>query len=121
MVGNLRTAKGPKRHERMIGYQSHPGPRLSDRLPKRTLARRWMCAGKRRGEDHGMKRLLELLGVVLLLQGVAGLAHELTGRLDGWGVVARLRFLDGHEIYASVTLTVLACALFALAESRGRR
>ncbi|MEV0124548.1 hypothetical protein AB0I16_23970 [Streptomyces sp. NPDC050703] len=68
-----------------------------------------------------MKRLLECVGVVLLLQGAAGLVHELTGRLDGWGVVARLRFLDGYEVYASVTLTVLACALFAVAESRGRR
>ncbi|CAM5704739.1 putative protein OS=Streptomyces alboniger OX=132473 GN=CP975_29380 PE=4 SV=1 [Streptomyces alboniger] len=68
-----------------------------------------------------MKRVLELLGVVLLLQGAAGLVHELTGRLDGWGLVARLGLLDGHEVYASVTLVVLACALFAVAESRGPR
>ncbi|WP_369212955.1 hypothetical protein [Streptomyces flavofungini] len=68
-----------------------------------------------------MKRILEFLGVVLLIQGGAGLVHELTGRLDGWGLMARLGFVDGHEIYASVALIVLGCALFAVAESRAPR
>ena len=47
-----------------------------------------------------------------------GLVHELTGWLRGWGLVQRLDFLDGHEIYGSVALLVLAFALFAAAESR---
>ncbi|MCI3271324.1 hypothetical protein [Streptomyces cylindrosporus] len=63
-----------------------------------------------------MKRLLELLGLLALVQGVLGLLHEFTH----WhvGLVQRLGFLDGYGIYASVALLVLAFALFAAAESR---
>ncbi|MFI0515177.1 hypothetical protein ACH3Y9_34715 [Streptomyces sp. WSLK1-5] len=64
-----------------------------------------------------MKQLLELLGVLALVQGGAGLLHEFTG----WhiGLVQRIGFLDGYGIYASIALIVLAFALFAAAESRG--
>ncbi|MET8131393.1 hypothetical protein ABZ153_40200 [Streptomyces sp. NPDC006290] len=65
-----------------------------------------------------MKRLLEVLGLVALVQGVLGLVQEITGRPHGWGLVRRLGFLDGYEIYASAALLVLAFALFAAAESR---
>lgn len=65
-----------------------------------------------------MRQLLEFLGVVSLIQGVVGLVHELTGWLRGWGVVRHLAFADGHEVYLSVALVVLAIALFAAAESR---
>ncbi|MBZ9639809.1 MULTISPECIES: hypothetical protein [unclassified Streptomyces] len=63
-----------------------------------------------------MKQLLELLGFLALVQGVMGLLHEFTD----WhiGLVQRVGFLDGYEIYASVALVVLAFALFAAAESR---
>jgi hypothetical protein len=63
-----------------------------------------------------MKQLLELLGFLALAQGAMGLLHEFTD----WhiGLVQRVGFLDGHEIYASVALLVLAFPLFALAESR---
>ncbi|MFJ2769064.1 hypothetical protein [Streptomyces sp. NPDC087300] len=68
-----------------------------------------------------MRQVLEFLGVLLLIQGAAGLIHELTGSLDGWGLVQRLGFLDGYEIFASVTLLVLAVALFAAVESHRSR
>ncbi|MFF7544896.1 hypothetical protein ACFZCU_14925 [Streptomyces canus] len=63
-----------------------------------------------------MKQLLELLGFLALVQGAAGLLHEFTD----WhvGLVQRIGFLDGYEVYASVALIVLAFALFAAAESR---
>ncbi|GAA4010365.1 hypothetical protein OG252_11855 [Streptomyces sp. NBC_01352] len=63
-----------------------------------------------------MKQLLELLGFVALVQGVMGLLHEFTD----WhvGLVQRVGFLDGYGIYASVTLVVLAFALFGVAESQ---
>ncbi|MEU8791459.1 hypothetical protein [Streptomyces sp. NPDC048643] len=64
-----------------------------------------------------MKQLLEVLGFIALVQGVLGLIQGITGRLRGWGVVQRLDFLDGYEIYASAALLVLAFALFAAAES----
>ncbi|KOG32926.1 hypothetical protein [Streptomyces resistomycificus] len=63
-----------------------------------------------------MKQLLELIGFLALVQGVMGLLHEFTD----WniGFVQRVGFLDGYEIFASVTLVVLAFALFAVAESQ---
>ncbi|MFI9612414.1 hypothetical protein ACIHCM_12185 [Streptomyces sp. NPDC052023] len=63
-----------------------------------------------------MKQLLEFLGLIALVQGGMGLVHEFTD----WhiGLVQRVGFLDGHEIYASVALVVLALALFAAAEIR---
>ncbi|MGW1541484.1 hypothetical protein ACWCPM_14830 [Streptomyces sp. NPDC002309] len=63
-----------------------------------------------------MKQLLEFLGFIALVQGAMGLVHEFTD----WhiGLVQRVGFLDGLEIYASVALVVLAFALFGAAESR---
>ncbi|MFJ8111924.1 hypothetical protein [Streptomyces sp. NPDC096132] len=63
-----------------------------------------------------MKELLEVLGFLALVQGVLGLVHEFAH----WriGLVQRIGFLDGYEVYASVALVVLAFALFAAAESR---
>ncbi|SNX64917.1 hypothetical protein SAMN06272735_6745 [Streptomyces sp. TLI_55] len=63
-----------------------------------------------------MKELLELIGFLALVQGVAGLVNEFTDW--HWGLVQKLGFLDGHELYASIALVVLAIALFAAAESR---
>jgi hypothetical protein len=63
-----------------------------------------------------MKKVLEFLGFVAVAQGAAGLLHEFTDwRL---GLVQRLAFLDGREVYASVALVVLGLALFVAAESR---
>ncbi|MFF9813584.1 hypothetical protein [Streptomyces sp. NPDC014006] len=61
-----------------------------------------------------MKTLLETLGFLALVQGAMGLLHEFTD----WhvGLVQRVGLLDGHEVYASVALIVLAIALFAAAE-----
>ncbi|MEU3145077.1 MULTISPECIES: hypothetical protein [unclassified Streptomyces] len=62
-----------------------------------------------------MKRLLEILGFIALLQGAASLVNEFTG----WnpGVVRRLDFLEGFELYAGITLLVLGIALLSAAES----
>ncbi|MFD9910491.1 hypothetical protein [Streptomyces sp. NPDC059063] len=67
-----------------------------------------------------MKQLLEGVGLILLIQGVAGLVHDLTGWLRGWGVVQHLGFADGYELYLSIALIVLAFALFAVAEGRAK-
>ncbi|WP_405591379.1 hypothetical protein [Streptomyces sp. NBC_01092] len=63
-----------------------------------------------------MKQFLEILGFIALVQGIACLVHEFTDW--DWGLVQRIGFLDGFEIYASIALIVLAFALFAAAESR---
>lgn len=77
-----------------------------------------MEAGGARGEDPDMKQLLEIVGFLALVQGVAGLLHEFTD--VHWGLVQRIGFLDGYEVYASAALLVLSFALFAAAESRKR-
>ncbi|KAF0791937.1 hypothetical protein P405_11480 [Streptomyces sp. FR-008] len=46
-----------------------------------------------------------------------GLVTEFTDRFDV-GLISRVGFLDGYEVYASIAALVLALALFALAESR---
>lgn len=65
-----------------------------------------------------MKEFLEVLGFLALAQGVLGLVREFTH----WrvGLVQRVGFLDGYEVYVSGALVVLAVTLFAAAESRGR-
>ncbi|MEU5512270.1 hypothetical protein [Streptomyces fungicidicus] len=63
-----------------------------------------------------MKQLLEVLGFLALVQGVAGLVSEVAGW--DWGLVHRFLFLDGYELFASIALLVLSGALFAAAESR---
>ncbi|MBD9733736.1 MULTISPECIES: hypothetical protein [unclassified Streptomyces] len=63
-----------------------------------------------------MKQTLEVLGFLAVVQGLAGLVSEFTDW--HWGVVQRIGFLDGYELYASLALLVLGGALFAAAESR---
>lgn len=66
------------------------------------------------------KELLQIIEVVAgfaLLQGVLGIVQEFTGRL-GWGLIGRIGFLDGHEVYGSIALIVLAFAVFAAAEAQ---
>ncbi|MBM7088478.1 hypothetical protein ABZ606_08730 [Streptomyces sp. NPDC012461] len=63
-----------------------------------------------------MKQTLEVLGFLAVVQGLAGLVSEFTDW--HWGVVQRVGFLDGYELYASLALLVLGGALFAAAESR---
>lgn len=64
-----------------------------------------------------MRKILEIAGFLLLLQGAMGLVTEFTDRFDV-GLISRVGFLDGYEVYASIAALVLALALFALAESR---
>jgi hypothetical protein len=67
-------------------------------------------------EAAGMKKILEVGGFLLFLWGAAGVAHELTGWFRLWGVVDRLAFLDGHELYASIVLAVLGGALMVASD-----
>ncbi|MGW9380815.1 hypothetical protein ACWHAO_22790 [Streptomyces albidoflavus] len=64
-----------------------------------------------------MRKTLTIAGFLLLLQGVMGLATQFTDRLDA-GLISRLGFLEGYEVYASIAALVLALALCAVAESR---
>ncbi|MEV5613931.1 hypothetical protein [Streptomyces sp. NPDC052225] len=64
-----------------------------------------------------LRRMLEIVGGLALLQGAVGLVHEFTGWF-GWGVIQHVGLLDGREVYGSIALIVLAIALFAAAEER---
>ncbi|WP_037851239.1 MULTISPECIES: hypothetical protein [unclassified Streptomyces] len=64
---------------------------------------------------------LRLTALLLVAQGLGGLAHRLTGRFALWTVVHRLPFLDGYEVYACVLLAVLGVALGAAGGSLARR
>ncbi|GAA2566693.1 MULTISPECIES: hypothetical protein [Streptomyces] len=63
-----------------------------------------------------MRRFLEFLGFLAVVQGVMALLQEFTD----WdkGVVHRVDFLDGHELYAGVVLLALGFALFVAAAHR---
>ncbi|MEU0391702.1 hypothetical protein ABZ208_02730 [Streptomyces sp. NPDC006208] len=68
-----------------------------------------------------MRKFCEVAGFVLFLWGAAGVLHELTGWFRLWGVVRRLDFLDGYELYASIVLAVVGMALMVAADRPGRR
>ncbi|KUN09245.1 hypothetical protein AQI95_05220 [Streptomyces yokosukanensis] len=63
-----------------------------------------------------MRKVLEAVGFVALVQGVLGLVQEFTH----WhvGLVQRVSFFDGYAAVVSFLLIVLACALFAAADTR---
>ncbi|WP_420036501.1 hypothetical protein ACN2WE_33590 [Streptomyces sp. cg28] len=68
-------------------------------------------------DDKRLRTVLEICGTIALVQGAMGLIHGFTGRL-GWGLIGRVPFLDGREVYGSIALVVLAIALFAAADGR---
>ncbi|WP_317453297.1 hypothetical protein [Streptomyces xanthii] len=68
-------------------------------------------------EKKRVRHALEAVGGIMMMQGVVGLIHAFTGRLT-WGLIRHLGFLDGREVYGSITLIVLAVAVLAAAESR---
>ncbi|MFE1953903.1 hypothetical protein ACFW9D_25945 [Streptomyces sp. NPDC059524] len=68
-------------------------------------------------EKKRVRHALEAVGGIMMMQGVVGLIHAFTGWLT-WGLIRHLGFLDGREVYGSITLIVLAVAVLAAAESR---
>ncbi|MDI3385194.1 hypothetical protein QIS99_03020 [Streptomyces sp. B-S-A8] len=64
-----------------------------------------------------MKKGLEFLGLILLIQGAFAIVRELTDWQLTWGIVQHLDFLHGYELYAGIALVVLSVAVFAAAES----
>jgi hypothetical protein len=51
-----------------------------------------------------VKKALESIGVILVIEGVAGIVHEFTGRFGLWTVVHYFAVLDGYEIFANIVL-----------------
>ncbi|NRQ38903.1 hypothetical protein HII36_44845 [Nonomuraea sp. NN258] len=67
-----------------------------------------------------MKAVIQVLGWLLLLQGVGGLVNTLFGWWR-WAhdllLVNRLPFLHGYEIFAAIVIGVLGFALLCVADS----
>ncbi|WP_351222556.1 hypothetical protein [Streptomyces sp. NPDC002133] len=72
-----------------------------------------------------MKKLLEFIGMALLVVGVCGVLRQLTG---GWfalmgftrWLIEPIGFLEGRELYAHIVVTVLGFAFLMIAD-RSRR
>ncbi|GHC34016.1 hypothetical protein [Streptomyces cinnamoneus] len=67
-----------------------------------------------------MRKLLEGLGGLLVLQGLAGILHWATGWFRSWALVRYAGFLHGYEIYANAVLVVLGVTLVVAADSGAR-
>ncbi|TKK87218.1 hypothetical protein FDA94_19085 [Herbidospora galbida] len=66
-----------------------------------------------------MRKLVELLGFLFLIQGAAGLIYEWIGWFRLWVVVRYLEFLQGYEIVANIGLIVLGLLALTVAWSGG--
>ncbi|MDP9864751.1 MULTISPECIES: hypothetical protein [Streptosporangium] len=74
-----------------------------------------------------MRRIIRLLGIVMILQGVSGTIDQLAVQpffgvfLNFFNrvILPRLDFLAGYELYANLTLAALG-AILVIAEERTR-
>lgn len=86
-----------------------------------TVARRPKRDGPAGADDRGMKKLLEIVGMLLLIAGVCGVIRELT---DGWFrfmgftrfLTENVAFLQGREIWANVAVVVVGFAVLMIAD-----
>ncbi|MQA88123.1 MAG: hypothetical protein GEV03_26765 [Streptosporangiales bacterium] len=68
-----------------------------------------------------MRRLVQVLGVVMVLQGVGGIVGRLFFPLpDGLFVVTYLPFLAGYEIFANLVMAVLGVVMLVAADRTSR-
>ncbi|WP_328667077.1 hypothetical protein OG905_08365 [Streptomyces sp. NBC_00322] len=67
-----------------------------------------------------MKKILEGIGMVLLVAGACGVLRELTGWFPFMGftrfVTDNVGFLHGREIYANVVIGVVGFAVLMIAD-----
>ncbi|MEV0091233.1 hypothetical protein [Streptomyces sp. NPDC050738] len=63
-----------------------------------------------------MKKIFEVAGVLLLINGVGGLLHAWFDWFPLTGLVARIGFLDGYEVFADIVLAVAGLAVLIASE-----
>ncbi|MEU1791519.1 hypothetical protein ABZ553_37725 [Streptomyces sparsogenes] len=68
-----------------------------------------------------MRKVFEVVGGILLFQGIVGVAHELIGWFRLSAMIRLLPFLDGYELWASIGLAVVGLVVVAVAEESGKR
>ena len=64
--------------------------------------------------------MLEVLGIIMVVQGVGGAINNVVGGRPSWFLVNHLPFLDGLELPVSIVLAVVGGVL-ALAGERARK
>jgi len=64
--------------------------------------------------------VLEVLGIIMVVQGVGGAINNVVGGRPSWFLVNHLPFLDGLELPVSIVLAVVGGVL-ALAGERARK
>jgi hypothetical protein len=67
-----------------------------------------------------MKKFMEFVAFLLIAQGVGAVGHHFFGWFRLWGLVHRIGFLSGYEIFAGVTLIVLGVAVAGASEKVAR-
>jgi hypothetical protein len=67
-----------------------------------------------------MRRFLEFVAFLLIAQGAGAIAHHFFGWFKMWGLVHRVGFLDGYEVFAGITLVVLGVAVGGASEKVAR-
>ncbi|MEU9861393.1 hypothetical protein AB0D99_10980 [Streptomyces sp. NPDC047971] len=71
-----------------------------------------------------MKRILEFVGGVVLIGGIAGVLRELTGWFPFMGftrfLTENVSFLQGREIITNIAIAVLGFAIVMIADTRRR-
>ncbi|MGI5126135.1 hypothetical protein ACQEVB_04900 [Pseudonocardia sp. CA-107938] len=60
--------------------------------------------------------MLEILGIVMVVQGVGGAINNIVGGKPSWFLVNHLPFLHGLELPASIVLAVVGGALTIVGE-----
>ncbi|MEU3264234.1 hypothetical protein [Streptomyces bacillaris] len=58
-----------------------------------------------------MKKLIEAVGLIILLQGIGGLVYEWTGWLRLWTPARHMDFFGDRALFVSIVLTVAGFAI----------
>ncbi|MFD3410444.1 hypothetical protein [Streptomyces cyaneofuscatus] len=58
-----------------------------------------------------MKRFIEAVGFIILLQGLGGLVHEWTGWLRLWTPAQHIDFFGDRALFVSIVLIVTGFAI----------
>ncbi|MFE5481588.1 hypothetical protein [Streptomyces sp. NPDC056527] len=71
-----------------------------------------------------MKKIVEFVGGVVLIGGIAGVLRELTGWFPFMGftrfLTENVSFLEGREILTNVAIAVLGFAIVMIADTKRR-
>ncbi|MEV0589231.1 hypothetical protein [Nonomuraea sp. NPDC050310] len=63
-----------------------------------------------------MSKVLNIIGVILIIQSVGGVANAIWWSGDGFSLVNRLALFEGYEVFANLIVGVLAVVLIVLVD-----